>query len=182
MRANGAAGAETANSPRTTAARARPAPPRMRPAAARRARSRVGRDKCAPQVPQNAPRRERPSRRQRSASSALPAGRSSATPALLDVQQVADQVVDVRAAETGHQVVAGLRDVDGVPAKAHVTEPGQVRALRNPIQQRVDVPSCCPPCASRYWFISTVSAAQIGAAWEVPAPTSSCWSKRFEPQ
>ena len=36
------------------------------------------------------------------------------------------------------------------------------------------LPSGCPPCASRYWFISTVSAAQIGAACEVPAPTASC--------
>src|SRR6478609_1299001 len=32
-------------------------------------------------------------------------------------------------------------------------------------------PTGLPPCACRYWFIKTVSAAQIGAAWEVPPPS-----------
>ena len=38
-------------------------------------------------------------------------------------------------------------------------------------------PSGRPPLAIKYWFISTVSAAQIGAAWEVPAPTYSFCAK-----
>src|SRR5829696_232202 len=143
VRARGSAGAETVNSPRTAAARARLGPRSTPGAAARRARPRV--------EPTGARRRSRRMRLReplcrilRSALSALrhatrPA-RSSWSNALLDVQKVADQVVDVGAAETRHQVIPRLRDIDGVSAKAHVAEPWQVRARRNPIQQRVQIP------------------------------------------
>ncbi len=36
-------------------------------------------------------------------------------------------------------------------------------------------PSARPPLPSRYWFITAAIPAQIGADWEVPPPTTSCW-------
>src|ERR1700694_771466 len=63
------------------------------------------------------------------------------------------------------------------PPRLTSRNPGRFAPAATRYSSGLTSPSGCPPCASRYWFISTVSAAQIGAACEVPPPTSPCWLK-----
>src|ERR1700676_1062917 len=90
--------------------------------------------RCDPQYPQNAP----------AGTSCSQIGQSVVgTPSGLliagglDVEQIADEVVDVRRAETGDKVVSGGRGVDGVRTEAHVAKGGPRGARRDPVQHRV---------------------------------------------
>ena len=93
---------------------------------------------------------------------------------VLKNEKISNKVVDVRRPEPGDQVVTRPGGVNSVSAEGHVAKGRQHCARGDPIQRGLRSPIARPPLAIRYWFITAVSPAQIGADCEVPPPTNCC--------